>query len=192
MLVCNRHVYNVPRLAPVASLSPPEPDQFKCSLQWILGHFQRYDWRTNPSSRWWSIARNELSRPPFHPGTEQNWIQRETMTTDGSGAYGSAHIQSVSGTTVKLAWLQWASPPVLGTTLAVLAGPGRGQTRSVVGIEANGTIVLDAPLDGWVALASAPQPSIVAVISSFGSKLIVGNKFNWTEVVQVCSRTCFS
>jgi hypothetical protein len=45
-------------------------------------------------------------------------------------------------------------------------------------------VVVDKPLDLWIALAGDPKESVVAVISSFGSKAIVGNVFNWTEVVQ--------
>ena len=79
----------------------------------------------------------------------------------------------------------WANPPLVGTTFAVLDGPGRGQSRMVVGVgSANGTITLDRPLDGWVATAAAKRPSTVAVISSFGSKVFAGNSFLWTEVVQ--------
>ena len=105
------------------------------------------------------------------------------MTTDGSGAFGTAHVASVSGAQVTLKWLVWASPPVVGTTLLVLSGQGRGQSRGVVGVgPSNGTLLLDRPLDEWVDMVGSPVPSVVAVVSSFGSKLIVANNFNWTEV----------
>jgi hypothetical protein len=29
-----------------------------------------------------------------------------------------------------------------------------------------------------------PRASVIAVVSSFGSKIFAGNRFNWTEVVQ--------
>jgi hypothetical protein len=115
-----------------------------------------------------------------------------------------------TNTEIKLKWLVWANPPVAGSSLLVLNGSGVGQLRRIVGVGAdNGTLVLDAPLDSWVipytppmvgtgtlahtlaevasdtsGTRSAPQPSIVAVIPSFGSKLFLGNRFNWTEVVQ--------
>ena len=172
-----------------------------------------YDWRSNPSSRWWSVARNSMSRPPYKHGAEQNWIQRETLTTDGSGSWGTGHItsMSMSGTTLQLGWLTLGTTPVPGTTLLVLAGPGVGQSRLITAVgnisrdadHVNGSIVLDRPLDDWVVTqeeayarrdtttnssnstgAGAGPVSLVAVVSSFGSKIFAGNQFNWTEVVQ--------
>eukprot|EP00038_Savillea_parva_P015167 m.219062 g.219062 ORF g.219062 m.219062 type:complete len:317 (-) comp30322_c0_seq1:122-1072(-) len=146
----------------------------------------RYDWRTRPISRFYSFARNTLSRPPYVPGNEQNWDQRETLTTDGSGAYGTGTAVSVQGTSIHLSWNQYVSPPLVGCTIMVLQGPGSGQHRTVVAVgSVNGSMVMDAPLDDWVALEGGPTaPSVFVVVSSFGSKLIVGNHFNWTEVVQ--------
>ena len=49
----------------------------------------------------------------------------------------------------------------------------------------NGTLVLDRPLDAWVVVGTDPvRSSLLAVTSSFGSKIFAGNRFNWTEVVQ--------
>ena len=175
-----------------------EDNRIVCTEKGVVPHgnsISGYDWRAgrgHPSSRFWSVTRNALSRPPFEKGAEQNWVQRETLTTDGSGAFGSATVVSMSGATVHLKWLVWSTVPNIGTTLVVLDGPGRGQSRLVVGVDssANGTLTLDSPLDGWVSSAanrgSAGHPclSLVAVVSSFGSKIIAGNSFTWTEVVQ--------
>jgi hypothetical protein len=175
-----------------------EDNKIICTEKGVVPHgnsISGYDWTASrgghPSSRFWSVARNSLSRPPFEKGAEQNWVQRETITTDGSGAFGSATIASMDGAMVHLKWLVWATTPIVGTTFVVLDGPGRGQSRLVVGVSAtNGTITLDSPLDSWVSTAanrrSAGHPSLstVAVISSFGSKIFAGNTFLWTEVVQ--------
>jgi hypothetical protein len=146
----------------------------------------------NPSSRFWSVARNTFSRPSNQ--SEKNFPEsHETMTTDGPGAFAMAQVSSAQGTSVKLKWLVWVSPPLVGTTLVVLGGPGRGQTRILVGIGiVNGSIQLDRPLDGWVATAdgqTTETPSIVAVVPSVGSKLFVGNRFNWTQIVQFYGNT---
>ena len=129
----------------------------------------------NPSARWWSFTRNSLSRPPYKTGSEANWIQRETLTTDGGASYGTAVVLSSSsadggggGTTttggdtandannatVLLKWRQWSGNPVVGASLVVLNGSGLGQLRRVVGVgPENGTLYLDAPLDGFVTRA---------------------------------------
>ena len=206
-----------------------EENQIVCTEHGVVPHgnsVSGYDARTNPSSRWWSFARNKLSRPAYTPGTEQNWIQRETLTTDGSGSFGTAVLLPPLAATLaagnatgrvpsqtRLRWLVWAAAPTVGTSLVVLRGPGVGQRRRIVGVDSspggNGTVTtveLDAPFDNWVVHASdhpgtglvgsndaanAPHSSVgggdaslVAVLASFGSKLFVGNVFNWTEVVQ--------
>jgi len=115
-------------------------------------------------------------------------VQRETLTTDGSGAFGTALITHAEPQTavVQLRWLVFTTAPVPGTTLLFLNGTGLGQSRLVVAVLGHDTLQLASPLDAWVALAGAPQQSLVAVVSSFGSKLFVGNHFLWTEVVQWC------
>jgi hypothetical protein len=90
--------------------------------------------------------------------------------------------------------LTLTTPPRVGTTLIVLDGPGVGQSRLIKSLGSdNNTVILESPLDGWVVpnkpnnshhATKGPRPSIVAVVSSFGSKIIAGNSFNWTEVVQ--------
>jgi hypothetical protein len=82
-----------------------EENEFICTEKGVVPHgnsISGYDWRTHSSSRWWSVARNRLSRPPYQPGAEQNWVQRETLTTDGSGSWGTAHIATMVGAKVQL------------------------------------------------------------------------------------------
>jgi hypothetical protein len=171
-----------------------EDNQIVCTEKGVVPHgnaVSGYDSYRNPSARWWSFTRNALSRPPYHKGTEQNWVQRETLTTDGSGGdSGTAVVLSQEGlatstetteTTIHMRWLTWQATPRVGLSLLVLAGSGMGQLRRIVDVgPGNGTVVLDGPLDAWVATNS----SIVAVIASYGSKIFAGNSFNWTEVVQ--------
>eukprot|EP01043_Picozoa_sp_COSAG02_P103713 COSAG02_NODE_39723_length_413_cov_1.449045_1_plen_134_part_10 len=45
----------------------------------------------HPSSRFWSVSRNTLTRPPSSYADKQIWTQRETLTTDGSGWWASGH-----------------------------------------------------------------------------------------------------
>ena len=226
--------------------------QVVCTERGVVPHgnsISGYDWRTHASSRWWSVARNHLSRPAYEHGAEQNWVQRETLTTDGSGEWGTATILSAtasaagsttSSTTLgrtdsdssrpttagaagggggggaaelKLRWETVNTLPVVGTTLIVLDGPGVGQWRTITAAgPANGTVTIDRPFDGWVQHQQHQQQqqqqqqqseetpaltasgsgsgtarggaSLVAVVSSFGSKIFAGNRFNWTEVVQ--------
>ena len=56
-----------------------EENEFICTETGVVPHgnsISGYDWHLNPSSRWWSVSRNRLSRPPYKHGAEQNWIQR--------------------------------------------------------------------------------------------------------------------
>jgi hypothetical protein len=222
--------------------------QVVCTERGVVPHgnsISGYDWRTHASSRWWSVARNHLSRPAYEHGAEQNWVQRETLTTDGSGEWGTATILSATASAsasasastpvgsinddssrpttaaagaaaagggaveLKLRWETVNTLPVVGTTLIVLDGPGVGQWRTITAAgPANGTVTIDRPFDGWVQHQQHQQQqqqseetpaltasgsgsgtarggaSLVAVVSSFGSKIFAGNRFNWTEVVQ--------
>ena len=82
-----------------------EANRVICTEKGVVPHgnsISGYDWRTHPSSRWWSVARNHLSRPQYEHGAEQNWIQRETITTDGSGEWCAGRISSISGAQLKL------------------------------------------------------------------------------------------
>eukprot|EP00039_Didymoeca_costata_P014725 m.240925 g.240925 ORF g.240925 m.240925 type:complete len:416 (+) comp16083_c1_seq25:254-1501(+) len=138
-----------------------------------------YDTHNHPSSIHWSVARNSWSRPPYTKGTEQNWRQRETLTTDGGGSFGSGKITSITGNSIEMDWLVWSTQPAIGTSALILNGTGMGQIRTVTGTTSNTTIQLDRPFD-----KVAMGESLIAIIATSGRKIITGNYFNWTEVVQ--------
>ncbi len=174
-----------------------------------------YDWHTTHWSRAWSVARNAFSRPPCDgpPGSggqcggapgEDNWVQRETLTTDGSGGWAVGTLLPTTGdhggllgnedededkddatATVHLHWTAWTTAPAAGCRLLVVAGPGAGQSRTVVSAPSNGTLVLAEALDERV----VPGESFLAVVNDVADKLIVGNTFDWTEVVQAYALT---
>lgn len=159
-----------------------------------------YQYRTHPSSRFWSFARNLMTRPPSdRPEDVQQWTQRETVTTDGSGPWASGWAVGVTPTGGLLlsanmsAQLQDKNNVVLVggrslLTLKVLGGPGTGQTRLVTGWDnSTQTLTLESPLDGW--FQPGPGGSYITIDASFGYKAIVANVFNWTEVVQWYSTT---
>lgn len=150
-----------------------------------------YDYSGAPWSRLWHITRNNFSRPPCRgeigsggqcggKGDRDNWFQRETLTTDGSGAWGVGRVAAVSGTTINVQWTAWTRTPVPGCRLLVIRGPGTGHSRTVLATPANGTLVLDAALDGNVVV----NASLFAVVTDAADKLIVGNTFLWSNVVQ--------
>ena len=78
-----------------------------------------------------------------------------------------------------VAGLVLTTPPVVGTTLIVLDGPGLGQTRLITAVgPGNNTVVLESALDDWVVATSTisresgggtGQLSLVAIVSSFVS-----------------------
>ena len=157
-----------------------------------------YDYPGHPSSRWWSYARNQMSRPPSSYADKQDWTQRETVTTDGSGYWASGHAISITagGAGLVLDSNMTAAIATHGDsvlqkgqsmlTLKVLGGPGTGQTRMVIGWDnSTRTLALESPVDAHF----VPGASIVAIVGSFGAKAVVGNRFNWTEVVQFYSNT---
>eukprot|EP00045_Choanoeca_perplexa_P010870 m.112858 g.112858 ORF g.112858 m.112858 type:complete len:743 (+) comp15422_c0_seq1:1217-3445(+) len=142
-----------------------------------------YQWQQYPSSEFWYYVRNTMSRPANNSKT--NWVQRETLTTDGSGAWGTGHMTPTKvlpngQAEVTVAWLVEANAPKAGTRALVVSGPGMGQHRKILGYdEASKTLTLNAPFDEHVG-----EGSLVSVVSSFGSKVIAGNTFVWAEVVQ--------
>ena len=155
-----------------------------------------YDWHAHPWSRAWYVARNHFVRPPCRgaigsggqcggPKGEDNWVQRETLTTDGSGGWAVGHIVASEGATVQLNWTAWTTAPRAGCRLLVIDGPGVGQSRAIIDAPTNGTLVLSAPLDGHVATGV----SLLAVVNDVADKLVVGNSFTWTEVVQAYGLT---
>ena len=150
-----------------------------------------------PWSRGWLVARNTFTRPPCRGAVGSggqcggdpslgldNWLQRETLTTDGSGAWAVDYLAAAAGATVQLRWTAWTNAPVPGTRLLIVDGPGLGQSRTVVGTPANGTLVLDNPLDGHATV----NASLVVVLTDASDKAIVGNSFSWSNVIQAWGR----
>eukprot|EP01052_Picozoa_sp_SAG31_P037870 SAG31_NODE_4961_length_2834_cov_1.793784_2_plen_805_part_00 len=147
-----------------------------------------------PLNRWWAFLRNRFKRPacdnlaaPTGQCGGRNWMQRETWTTDNSHAQAVGYVASQdtamlaarSLSTVRMHWVSWSMTPALGTTLVVLNGSGMGQNRLVTGIVDNRTLVIDSPFDDHLG-----KDSFVAVVNSYHQKLVAGNVFEWTEVVQ--------
>ena len=157
-----------------------------------------YDYVHHPWSRGWLVARNTFTRPPCRGAVGSggqcggdpslgldNWLQRETLTTDGSGAWAVGHLAAAAGATVQLRWTAWTNAPVPGTRLLIVDGPGLGQSRTVVGTPANGTLVLDDPLDGHATV----NASLAVVLTDASDKAIVGNSFSWSNVIQAYGST---
>ena len=160
-----------------------------------------YAYAAHPSSRWWSYARNRMSRPPSSYAEKQIWTQRETLTTDGSGWWASGHAVSVTasgalvldenmtaaiaakGGSVLTNGRAMLTLKILGCGAGTDHGCGTGQTRLVTGWDnATRTLTLESPLDRYF----SPAHSIIAIVGSFGAKAFVGNTFNWTEVKDFC------
>ena len=156
-------------------------------------------------SRFWSVARNNFSRPvmngactnatgvPGNPlvncseedGAHQNWKQRETLTTDGSGEFGHGFITEQHGASVTMRWSALVQTPFPSASLIIIAGNGLGQRRFITAYNnLTSTVTVDRPFDQYV-----DSESMVAAVNTVGEKNVVGNRFDWTEVVQVC-RSC--
>jgi hypothetical protein len=156
-------------------------------------------------SRFWSVARNNFSRPfmngacmngtgvPGHPlvncseedGAHQNWKQRETLTTDGSGEFGHGFLQKQNGLQVTMRWSALVQLPVPSASLIVIAGGGLGQRRFITAYDnSTSTLTLDRAFDRFV-----DGESMLAAVNSIGEKFVVGNRFNWTEAVQLYANT---
>ena len=139
-----------------------------------------YNLRDHPSSRFWSVARNEFHRP-LHLGAA-NWQFHETLTTDAPHSYNMGVVQEAW--TVNSSALVRLSPrmgPPPGATLLVLGGSGAGQSRLVTGRGPDGSYAIDRPFDEFL----AANQSMVAAIPTIGQKLVVGNLFKGASVVQV-------
>lgn len=191
-----------------------EDNQIHSTERGVVPHgnsISGYDFHAHPSSRWWSFARNLMTRPA-NKTNRASWTQRETITTDGSGQFGTGYVvkvvrasgsgdasvgymldQNMSAVLNKLP--DQALEQALSTvTLKVLGGPSTGQSRVVVGWDKNtSTLTLESPLDAYFQ-PGLQQPggvtrSVVTIVASFGQKALVGNVFNWTEVVQWYSNT---
>jgi hypothetical protein len=154
-----------------------------------------------PLNRWWAFLRNRFQRPPCNQDAAApsgqcggtNWMQRETLTTDNShaeavgfvvsqrsadGEGGATHKQ-MSGPTVTMKWVSWSMEPKKGTTLVVVNGSGMGQSRMILDIIDNETLVIESLFDGFLR-----SDSFCVVVNSYRDKLLAGNRFEWTEVVQ--------
>lgn len=173
-----------------------------------------YGYLGRPSSRWQSYARNHVTRPPHNDPA--NWKFHETWTTDGSGWITSGFadrvvpgglVLSSKCAALILQNLPWWGgnnkltelSSIIGSTLKVLGGPGTGQSRVVTGWEpASRKLSLESDVDGWFRAGncSVEEPmnenvecSVIAVVASVGMKAVVGNRFEWTEVVQMFGNT---
>jgi hypothetical protein len=155
-------------------------------------------------SRFWSIARNNFSRPVMNgactngtsvPGhlhvncseaeAHQNWIQRETLTTDSPGEFGHGFMEKQDGLDVTMRWSALVQLPFPSTSLIVIAGRGLGQRRFITAYDnATSMVTLDRAFDQFV-----DGNSILAAVNTVGEKTVVGNRFNWTEVVQLFGNT---
>ena len=144
----------------------------------------------------WSVARNAFSRPP-HNGEgalksgepDPNWVNHETITTDSPGEFAHGIFISQEGHTLSTNWT-WVRPYgqiVVGAAIIVLSGPGVGQWRTVAAFRngsGEGLITLDAPFDSFV-----DASSILAVVPRIGAKVVAGNNFSWTGVIQFYGTT---
>jgi hypothetical protein len=147
-----------------------------------------YDWRNCPASQLWVFNHNRQSRPPHND--PENWAYHESLTTDGSGGWGSGNILRVDGRTLVLdfkldATDRWGSASPVGATAVLVSGPGLGQSREIVastffGASNTTQIVASLGWDGFV----TPGKSVVAVVASAGSRIISGNTFAFGMVVQ--------
>lgn len=174
-----------------------ESNTIECNVTGAVPHgnsISGYGGRTGlPMNRWWAIFRNRFTRPacgPHAPGQcgGTNWVQRETLTTDAGYGWAVGYVESqghaiVMGEaepTVRMRWAAWTTAPRPGTSLVILNGTGLGTTRLVVAALDNQTLVINAPFNS----AHVSETSFVAVVSTYSQKIIAGNTFSWTEVIQ--------
>jgi hypothetical protein len=81
--------------------------------------------------------------------------------------------------TVAMRWVSWSQTPQPGSTLAVVNGTGMGQLRLIVGIIDNTTLVIESAFDQHLG-----RDSFIAVVNTYDRKLLAGNTFTFTEVIQ--------
>ena len=151
-----------------------------------------YSLYSHASSRQWSIARNAFYRPVMPPAEEDkdnaNWQFCETLTTDSPHSYNMGYVTALSTnvtTGVSSVKLNSRMFPPAGATLVILEGPGTGQTRLVTGKIGAYEYSIDSAFDDWL----VPNVSWVAALPTAGHKLVVGNNFTGTSVVQWFSNT---
>ena len=133
-----------------------------------------------PSSRYWSIARNTFTRSAASASDAHNWQFHESLTFDAPHSYNMGQVLEVldGGRAVRL---DARMHPPRGATLLVLGGPGAGQARLVTGRTPDGRgYALDAPFDPWLTANS----SMLGALPTIGEKLVVGNTFISTAVVE--------
>jgi hypothetical protein len=147
-----------------------------------------YDLYRHPSAKWWAVSRNTFSRPL--QSKSDSWQFHETLTTDAPHSYNMGYIENfytVNGTAaVQLGGRLF---PPAGATVVALGGSGAGQWRLVTGklpAPYVNTFTISAPFDGWVQAnkGSNKQPTMIGALPTAGQKLVVGNTFIGTSVVQ--------
>lgn len=141
-----------------------------------------YDLYRHASSKWWAVSRNNFSRPL--DSSSDSWQFHETLTTDAPHSYNMGYVQqslTVNGTAAVMLGSRMVPPA--GATLVALGGSGAGQTRLVTGKLPPpyvNTYTIKSAFDGWL----EPQKTMVAALPTAAQKLIVGNTFTGTSVVQ--------
>jgi hypothetical protein len=87
--------------------------------------------------------------------------------------------QQQATATVVMDWVSWSTTPQPGSSLAVVNGSGMGQLRLIVGIVDNTTLAIESPFDQHLG-----RDSFVVVVNTYDKKLLAGNRFTFTEVIQ--------
>lgn len=80
---------------------------------------------------------------------------------------------------VVMNWVSWSTTPLPGSSLAVVNGSGMGQLRLIVGIIDNTTLAIESPFDQHL-----KRDSFVVIVNTYDKKLLAGNRFTFTEVIQ--------
>jgi hypothetical protein len=81
--------------------------------------------------------------------------------------------------TVAMRWVSWSRTPQPGSTLAVVNGTGMGQLRLIIGIIDNTTLAIESPFDQHLG-----RDSFIVVVNTYDRKLLAGNTFIFTEMIQ--------
>ena len=162
-----------------------EDNDFTCIATGAINsgtYISTYDLYRHPSSKWWAVSRNNFSRPLN--SSADSWQFHETLTTDAPHSYNMGFVEEiidVNGTAAVVLGSRMVPPA--GATLVALGGSGAGQFRLVTGklpAPYVNTYTIKSPFDGWL----LPQKTMVAALPTAAQKLIVGNSFTGTSVVQ--------
>lgn len=134
-------------------------------------------------------------RPACCAGVTVNGWQRTHSTCclragDSPGGWGAGVVTAIAGNgttvTIPSGLATYGEPNAgVGGTAAVIAGPGAGQHRAVIGRPDNVTLQLAAPFDDRLVLGA----SIVALTPTIGGKIVADNHFTWGSVVQFFGTT---